>query len=150
MPRLPSELFKTVVANAPLISIDLVIQDPLGRVLLGKRLNRPAQGYWFVAGGRIQKDETLASAFERLVREELGLTRTICEAQFLGPFEHMYNDNFSGDDFSTHYIVLGYRLLLDVDLGKLPKDQHGTYKWFDVSELLTSDLVHENTKLYFQ
>ncbi len=150
MPRLTTELFKTVVANTPLISIDLIIQDLLGRVLLGKRLNRPAKDYWFVPGGRIVKDETMAQAFERLVREELGLARTICEAQFLGPFEHMYSDNFSGDGFSTHYVVLGYRLLVDVDLDKLPKEQHGTYQWFDVSELLASDFVHANTKLYFQ
>ena len=98
--RLDTELFRTVVAHTPLISIDLIVRNPQGLVLLGQRVNRPAQGYWFVPGGRVRKNERLAEAFNRLVQEELGLIS--CNMQdvlFLGPFEHFYADNFSGDDF---------------------------------------------------
>jgi len=147
--RLELALFKTVVASTPLISIDLVVYNAQGQVLLGQRLNRPAKGDWFVPGGRICKDESMAVAFSRLVQEELGLTRTIQDAQFIGPFEHFYSDNFSGVDFSTHYVVLGYRLQVDIDLDSLPQEQHHHYRWFDVSELLASDEVHLHTKWYF-
>ena len=64
-------------------------------------------------------------------------------------YEHFYTDNFSGTDFSTHYVVLGYRLVHDLDLNSLPDAQYHSYRWFDVAELLASDQVHDNTKAYF-
>ena len=143
------ETFKTVVASTPLVSIDLIIRNSQEQVLLGLRNNRPAQGYWFVPGGRIQKDERLEDAFSRLVEVELGVEAKFQKAGFLGPYQHFYADNFSGDSFSTHYVVLGYELLLDIDLNNLPTDQHQNYRWFGVDELLASDQVHQHTKDYF-
>ena len=149
--RLDTELFGTVVAHTPLISIDLIVRNPQGLVLLGQRVNRPAQGYWFVPGGRVRKDERLADAFTRLVHEELGYsTCSIQDALFLGPFEHFYTDNFSCDDFSTHYVVLGYQLDIDAIPTQLPHEQHHSYRWFSVDELLNSADVHLHTKQYFQ
>ncbi|WP_282175226.1 GDP-mannose mannosyl hydrolase [Vibrio diabolicus] len=149
MQRLDKQMFKTVVAHTPLISIDLIVENTQGQVLLGQRLNRPAQGYWFVPGGRIHKDETMTQAFARLTKEELGVELQLTEASLIGPFEHFYTDNFSGDDFSTHYVVLGYRVSLDVPLSQLPNEQHQTYQWFNVAQLLNSDEVHHHTKWYF-
>ena len=63
---LRQEEFATVVRCAPLISIDLLVENARGEYLLGQRLNRPAQGLWFVPGGRVQKDERLEDALERL------------------------------------------------------------------------------------
>lgn len=148
--RLDTELFRTVVAYTPLISIDLIVRNPQGQVLLGQRVNRPAQGYWFVPGGRVRKDERLADAFNRLVQEELGSTQSMQDAVFIGPFEHFYADNFSGDDFSTHYVVLGYQLNVDALPALLPHEQHHAYRWFSVDELLNSSDVHLHTKQYFQ
>ncbi len=63
---LRQEDFATVVRSTPLVSLDFIVENSRGEFLLGKRTNRPAQGYWFVPGGRVQKDETLEAAFERL------------------------------------------------------------------------------------
>lgn len=52
---LDTDIFATVVHCAPLISIDLLVQNAQGEYLLGLRNNRPAQGYWFVPGGRVKK-----------------------------------------------------------------------------------------------
>ncbi len=149
--RLDTELFKSVVANTPLISVDLIVRNRQSQILLGQRVNRPAQGYWFVPGGRVRKDERLADAFARLVYEELGLTTySMRDALFLGPFEHFYTDNFSGDDFSTHYVVLGYQIDVDTLPTQLPQEQHHSYRWFSVNELLNLPNVHFNTKQYFK
>ena len=61
--RLDKQTFQTVVAHTPLISLDLIVENVNGQVLLGQRLNKPAQGCWFVPGGRVLKDETMAHAF---------------------------------------------------------------------------------------
>ncbi len=45
---LPIEKFELIVESTPLVAIDLVVRAPDKKILLGKRVNRPAQGYWFV------------------------------------------------------------------------------------------------------
>jgi len=147
--RLEFELFKTIVEHTPLISIDLIIRNDKGEVLLGQRLNRPAKNYWFVPGGRIFKDESFEIAFKRITFEELGYQITLDQANFLGVYEHFYNDNVSGTDFSTHYIVHGYETQFNPQQIRLPTAQHNSYKWFDVEALLHSTIVHQYTKNYF-
>ena len=143
------ESFKSVVSSTPLVSIDLVVRNCREQVLLGLRNNRPAQGYWFVPGGRIRKDESINLAFKRLTAEELNVECSLNQASFLGPYEHFYQDNFSGTDFTTHYVVLAYELSLDFDLDNLPASQHRDYRWFSETELLANDRVHQNSTAYF-
>lgn len=141
--------FQEIVAATPLISIDLIVRNQQGQILLGRRLNRPAQGFWFVPGGRVRKDERLDTAFLRLTQEELGFATSRDRTRFLGPYEHFYADNFSGEDFSTHYVVLGYELAWQGQHNALPVSQHDQYRWFSVNELLQDPSVHQHTKDYF-
>ena len=50
---LHDQIFKTVVDSAPLISIDILIKKG-NKTLLGKRINKPAQAYFFSIGGRMK------------------------------------------------------------------------------------------------
>jgi len=147
---LPLETFKKITASTPLISIDLIVRNKLGQVLLGKRNNRPAKDYWFVPGGRVLKDETLEQAYKRLVKDELGTSQT--NAKFLGVYQHFYDESIISDNVSTHYIVLAYELNFTSNefFEQLPKEQHNEYKWFDLNELLSNEKVHKHTKWYFQ
>lgn len=145
---LPKEIFQTVISSTPLISIDLVIRNKQGQYLLGYRTNKPAQGYWFVPGGRILKDEPKDKAFSRLVLNEIGIELDIESANFQGVFEHFYDDYVFGDDVSTHYVVLAYQIDVDINLSDLPSEQHSQYKWFSSEELLSSEGVHKHSKWY--
>ena len=150
---LDRETFKTIVDKTPLISIDLVVRNSTGEVLLGQRLNRPAQGFWFVPGGRILKNESLAAAFNRLTLNELGVSIDINDARYLGLYEHFYSDsiftNEDGEDsVSTHYVVNGFEVVLPVTEHDLPEEQHGAYSWFTEDQLMASDEVHTHTKWY--
>lgn len=147
---LDEDTFKTVIDSTPLVSIDLVVKNSQGQYLLGYRTNRPAQGMWFVPGGRIQKDETMDAAFLRLTINELGKAIARKDAVFIGPFEHFYQDYVFGSECTTHYVVLGYAVNLDIDLANLPNEQHNQYKWFSQDELLNSDEVHIHSKWYLQ
>lgn len=146
---LSQEDFATVVRSTPLISIDLIVENADGEFLLGKRTNRPAQGFWFVPGGRVQKDEPLAEAFERLTLGELGVRLPLAAGEFYGVWQHFYDDNFSGADFSTHYIVLGFRLKVNQADLALPDAQHEAYRWLTPEALLASENVHDNSRAYF-
>lgn len=146
--------FSTVLDSTPLVSIDLIVQNANGAVLLGQRNNRPAQGYWFVPGGRILKNESLAAAFERLTLNELGQRFAITSATLQGPYDHFYSDSVFGETPSTHYVAIAYRLPVTAlaalsNLTTLPEEQHSAYRWFSVAELLADPAVHPHTKAYF-
>jgi colanic acid biosynthesis protein WcaH len=146
---LDESTFKTVISNAPLISIDLVVKNSQGQYLLGYRTNRPAKNYWFVPGGRIHKNESMDAAFLRLTEAELGSKLVRQSARFLGPYEHFYDDYVFGQDVSTHYVVLAYEIIIDIDIDNLPAEQHSQYQWFEQSELMERDDVHQHSKWYF-
>lgn len=143
---IPMEEFKTVVENAPLISIDLVTMFK-DKVLLGRRVNKPAKDFYFTTGGIVRKNELFKEAQKRIAKNELGLELTT-ELKFIGIFEHFYNDSIF-DNISTHYVNHGYLLELEKELINLPQEQHSNYKWFGIKELLQSDEVHKYVKDYF-
>ena len=149
--KLSREDFIQIIRNTPLISIDIIVEDPEGEILLGWRNNSPAKGYWFVPGGRILKGEHFEDAFKRIVKAETGMDFSLSDTVFLGIYEHVYPDeNFAGDpSFGTHYIVIAYRLKLTESPGDLPKDQHTDYWWATLDDLLEDPNVHENTRNYF-
>jgi colanic acid biosynthesis protein WcaH len=145
------EQFAEVIRLTPLVAIDLVVRSSSGRVLVGRRLNEPAKGVFFVPGSRITKNESRAAAFARISKEELGAGFEIGQARFLGAFEHLYPTNrFGLPGIATHYITLAYELLADLNPAVLPADQHGEYAWMSPGEILASPEVHENTKAYFR
>ena len=145
------EKFLQIIDSAPLVSIDLIIEDEQGQVLLGKRTNRPAQNYWFVPGGRIRKNEKLAEAILRISSNELGVEIRMSDAILLGAFDHFYTDNFAGiAETDTHYVALAYKAKIKHDFCFRTDNQHSEMKWWRKDNLLNNPAVHQNTKTYFK
>ena len=143
---LDDKIFKIVVDSAPLISIDILIKKG-NKILLGKRINKPAQGYFFSIGGRINKNETIDNAMIRVALNELNIELK-STPKFIGVFEHFYDDSiYKG--VSTHYVNLAYEYEVE-EIPNLPIEQHSEYKWFAIDELLESNQVHKYTKDYFR
>lgn len=143
--------FRNIILNTPLVSIDLILRNSKDEILLGKRNNAPAKGFYFVPGGRIVKDERISAAFHRIADAELGIYLNINEATFKGVYEHLYDSNVFDEDFSTHYIVLAYELILNLQDCVVPNDeQHSELLWMSPDEILMHELVHENTKAYLR
>jgi colanic acid biosynthesis protein WcaH len=103
---IPQEQWETIVANVPLVSVDLVIEHD-GGILLGKRENEPAKGEWFVPGGTVLKNERRTEAVHRVADEELGASVGIDEC--LGTYEHFYDTSEIEGVDSKHYLATGYR-----------------------------------------
>lgn len=142
--------FTASVSHLPLVSIDLLVRNSDGAILLGNRENRPAMGHWFVPGGRIRRMEKLGAAFRRVANNELGLSVEIEDAEFQGIFEHMYDDSAFSDEIGSHYVSIAMVLVdCDLDLAKLPQIQHKEYRWFNLQEIIEDVRVHERTKEFF-
>lgn len=148
------EKFRLVVESAPLVSVDLLVENEFGEFLFGKRLYKPAEGFWFVPGGRIRKDETIVEALSRVMIEETGVVSDSVEARFIGVFEHIYEDSIfsTTDDYvGTHYIALGYHINFIGEL-KLEQmyEQHSEICWLKHSEVISDESVHENSRAYIE
>ena len=152
---LDDQTFKTVVDSTPLISIDIILKKG-NKVLLGKRVNKPAQGYFFSIGGRINKNETINNAMVRIALDELNIDLKLTSGRkhswvapkFIGVFEHFYDDSIF-ENISTHYINLAYEVEV-VEIPDLPTDQHNEYQWLTIDELLESKQVHKYVKDCFK
>ena len=147
--RLTPEELLTVVRNTPLVSIDLVITNPGGEVLVGLRENEPARGFWFVPGGRINKDERMADAFARLTRGELGQAFAFEQSRLLGAYEHLYDANFAHEpDVTTHYVVLAHQLSVPAGFAPVADAQHRELRWMSPDRLQSDKEVHPHTRVY--
>ena len=144
---LNTEAFKTVINSTPLISIDLLVKKD-NKILLGKRINKPAQGYLFSIGGRVYKNESIQQATARIAKTELNIELKLTP-KFAGVFEHFYDDGIY-KDVSTHYINLAYEVDINNEVLNLPNDQHNEYQWLSIDELLSSKQVHKYVKDYFR
>ena len=143
---LDNQTLETVISSTPLISIDLLVKKD-NKILLGKRINKPAQGYLFSTGGRIYKNETIESAMTRIAKNELNIELKLMP-RFIGVFEHFYDDSIF-QDVSTHYVNLAYEVKIK-EMFNLPTKQHNEYQWLTIDELLESKQVHKYVKDYFK
>ncbi|WP_435349140.1 NUDIX domain-containing protein [Haloarchaeobius sp. HRN-SO-5] len=125
---IPQDEWQSVVANVPLVSVDLVVEHD-GGVLLGKRENEPAKGEWFVPGGTVLKNEPRIEAVHRVADEELGEPVVVDER--LGTYEHFYETSEIGGVDSKHYVATAYRCHFERDGPSIVgDDQHSALDVF--------------------
>jgi len=145
-----------VVQCAPLVSIDLVVVRDGTEVLLGQRNNRPAQGYWFVPGGRIFKNEPMQHALQRIAESEIGLApdliKNSLKPQWLGVYEHFYGDSFAAQEaVTTHYVALAHVLNVPAGFEPTHRDaQHQAWRWWPLDQALACSEVHHFSQAYLR
>jgi len=66
---------------------------------------------------------------------------------FTWPFEHFYQDTVFGNDCTTHYVVLGYSLTIDIDLSSFLTNNIINMLGSKMS-LLSREDVHLHSKWY--
>jgi len=139
-----------VCSKTNLVSIDLIVEHD-NKFLVGKRINKPAKGYYFVPGGVIYKSEKIKDTIERLSQVELGIKLTLDDFKFHVISQHWYADNFRDDKFGSHYVSLSYTTKISDEQYAMINldDQHCDVKWLSIDELLNDKSVHPNTKGFF-
>ena len=123
--------FERAVGALPLVSVDSVLLNSAGQMLLGYRRNAPARHWWFTPGGLVRKNEPLASCLQRVAVSELGLQASDVQgARLIGVWDHFYEDSAFNAKVSTHYVNLPHVLRLPhaLDINALPSDQHSGWR----------------------
>lgn len=154
---LPVAQFAEACAALPLVSIDLVLTNADGQLLLGKRNNAPARDFWFTPGGRIWKNEALNNAKLRIAHDELGLPASVLgRAILMGAWDHFYPDSAFDPNVSTHYVNLPHWLevsseeVSSLQLPQGPKEQHASWQWLPLDEVAIDRSVHPYVHIYAQ
>lgn len=104
MSEIPTELFRKIHSAMPIPCVDaVIIQD--GKILLGRRTNKPAMGQYWILGGRILKGETRIEAIHRKIKEETGLDINVLAE--LGTDETIFEDGpFDGPTHTINTVFL--------------------------------------------
>lgn len=146
--------FSQAVEALSLVSVDLVVVNPRGEMLLGLRRNAPAQNWWFTPGARVRKNEAFAQALQRVMSSELGSINTLMRGQprLMGVWDHFYDDSAISSQVGTHYVNLPHVLRLNqmLDVHSLPSDQHSQWRWQAPSMATSAQDVHPYVRIYAQ
>jgi colanic acid biosynthesis protein WcaH len=137
--------FERAVGALPLVSVDWVLLNPAGQLLLGQRRNAPARYWWFTPGGRVRKNEPLNLCLQRVAFDELSLKAgDLHGAKLMGVWDHFYDESAISTQVSTHYVNLPHVLQLPdtLDLNTLPLDQHCAWRWQHVKVAAVSSLIN--------
>jgi colanic acid biosynthesis protein WcaH len=126
--------YKKFLSTMPIVCVDCLVENDKGEYLLVKRKNEPLKGEFWVPGGRLHKNERLADAVRRKMREEIGVDVEIIEN--VGFFEEFFHDTEQDADGGVHSISVVYRvrpLSYEIKLD----DQSAEWGWFkDVPQRL--------------
>ncbi len=96
---IPQDVYNQILENMPIACVDIAIVAD-GSVLLVKRGDKPAQGDWWVPGGRVVKGELMRETAMRKAQEEVGIE---CH---VGPIVHTAETIFPDgpNDIPVHSI----------------------------------------------
>jgi len=90
--KLSYEEFLESLRLCPRLTVELLVKNKKGEVLLVKRLRPPFKGYWHLPGGFLLKSESITNCAKRLSLEELGFELNLRDGKFLGLFETIKGD----------------------------------------------------------
>ena len=152
---LNKEKFAELIKNSPVVAIDLCINKQ-NKILLGKRLNPPAESFYFVPGGRVRKGEKLDDTVIRLLKEELQyeFINNQVSKSLLGVYQHFYDDNFMGNnDFNSHYVTIAYLINFEELIPQFSsdiKEQHSEYVWYEENMKFKNIKIHKYSMDYLK
>lgn len=113
----------------PRVGVGVLIFNPKGQLLLGKRKNSHGEGTWAPPGGHLEYGESLEECAIREAKEETGLN--LSSLAFYG----LTNDVFAADN--KHYIsifMVAYSKT-GQDAENMEPDKVEEWRWFDLDSL---------------
>lgn len=126
---LSEKLYYQITKVTPIPCVDVIIIWR-GQFLLGKRVDKPAKGKWFLFGGKVFKDETLMNAVKRKVHNEIGVQVSDSQIKFLTVGETIFHSSDPAGERHTINIVYLVRLPAAANMSRFDRAQHSHIQWF--------------------
>lgn len=103
---IPFETYRQILLSVPIACVDIAIVSE-GRILLVERMDAPAEGEYWLPGGRVHKGELLKDGASRKALVEVGIACNV------GPIVHtaetIFDDGPDGivvDNINTYFFIL--------------------------------------------
>ncbi len=126
------ETYANILHNVVIPTVDLIIINKQGNVLLGLRNNDPLKGVYYIPWGRIHKWETMVQAAKRKAKEELGLDINADKLQSVWTYDDIFS-NSAFDWVSTHCIPSTFIYQLN---------------WDEEQQLKVADIQHKDIQFF--
>ncbi|MCK9272204.1 NUDIX domain-containing protein [Candidatus Gracilibacteria bacterium] len=141
--HLPPEIYKQVITNSIVSSVDVIFVNGEGKILLGLRNNEPLKGVYYIPGGMRYKGETIEEGVRRKMKEELGIDIDVGKLIFLGVYDDIFeNGYFEGVKAHSCPITYVYHLSDDeeknIGIGDI---RHNDIKFFDIDDPTLHEMV---------
>jgi len=128
---IPAYLIKEWLIYAPMLTVNLVIFERLGRqVLLVKRKNEPEKGKWFTPGGIIHNRKTLAEQIYAIMEEEAGINGYILGLVCFN--EEHHKKGYGKEDIKL--VTLVFKIAA-TNVNVKTNDEHLDIQWFSTTHL---------------
>ncbi|MEJ5105599.1 NAD-dependent epimerase/dehydratase family protein [Chryseobacterium sp. MYb328] len=135
---IPTEVYRSILDNVPLICVDLVIVKD-NKAFLTKRKNKPCKDVYWMQGGRMLKNEGIEQCGIRKAASELNIPEDrIKITQYLGTFSTEFNDSEQGA--SSHTVNVTFQAEVDPAVSLGFDNDHSDGKWFDVNGSIPAEL----------
>lgn len=137
---IPTDVYRMILDNIPLICVDLVIVRD-NKVFLIKRKNKPCKGVYWLQGGRMMKNEGIEQCGIRKAALELNIPEDkIRITKYLGTFSTEFNDSEQGA--SSHTVNITFQAEIE-DIPLSFDDDHSDGRWFDINGSIPAELKGE-------
>lgn len=137
--KLSSELYRQAVARLPIFTVDIFLVDlTTKRYVLVLRKTRPAQGVYWLPGGRLLKGEEFFEAARRKCIQEMGIS--IKPQAILGVYNLIFPD--SAWECAGHTPSVLILATCSPESESVMLDEfHQNYKWVSLFESNNIDYV---------
>ena len=128
MKKLSDKLYKKILKNMPICCIDGLLHYR-NKFILFKRSYEPAKNRWWIFGGRLNKEESLADGVLRKAKEELGIKIKI--EKLIGTYETTFKKSRQGIPVHTVNIVFLVTSSKKPDFSKAEYKEFSKVRIFD-------------------
>lgn len=127
---LPDEVFFYISRTTPLVNVDLLIKDEVGRILLSWRNDKYCGKGWHVPGGIVRFKETLEARVKKVAETEIGADIEF-DAVPIAVNQCIHHER----DVRSHFISILYKCFLPSTFipqnKKFSHKDPGYLKWHD-------------------
>jgi ADP-ribose pyrophosphatase YjhB (NUDIX family) len=122
-PLTPAE-YASIYAKVPRLTVEIILRNQQGKLLLAKRAIEPCKGQWHLPGGTVRFGEPLTQAVNRIASQEIGIT--VSASNMTGIIEYPSHYLHGLDDpVGIAYEITDYTGTMTMDT------QSSDYGWFD-------------------
>jgi colanic acid biosynthesis protein WcaH len=141
----PEKIYKESIKSLPICSVDvLFFNKEKNRILLFKRSNNPAKGWYYSPGGRLWKNKDFAEMAKIQMKKELEIN--IDKKKLFGGLvmtEKFRNSVFSGIGTHNVNIFFGYILKEKEKEDIILDSQHEKFQWMKLDDKRIHPYVRE-------